>query len=333
MKILIIQTAFIGDVILATPILESLIRNHPDYEISVLVRKGNESLLNNFPGINKIYIWDKKQSKTKNLFNLIKTIRKEKYDEVVNVQRFFSTGLLTILSGAKIKTGFDKNPLSLFYNNRIAHKINDYEKLHEVERNLKLIKHHNGESYLRPILFPSKEDFDFISKYSKLPYITISPTSVWFTKQMPSERWVKLIQETEKANRGNYHIYVLGGPADKEACDEIIRLSGSTKAINLAGITSFLQTAALIKNATMNYVNDSAPMHIASAMNAPVMAIFCSTIPEFGFGPLSDNKKIIQIETKLDCRPCGLHGYRKCPKGHFRCGKEINIEKNIVKIV
>lgn len=76
----------------------------------------------------------------------------------------------------------------------------------------------------------------------------------------------------------------------------------------------------------MNYVNDSAPMHLCSAVNAPVTAIYCSTIPEFGFGPLSDNSHILQTKEKLSCRPCGLHGFKSCPEKHFKCawGIEVN---------
>jgi heptosyltransferase-2 len=92
----------------------------------------------------------------------------------------------------------------------------------------------------------------------------------------------------------------------------------------LAGSLSYLQSAALMSRAVMNYVNDSAPMHFASAMNAPVTAVYCSTVPEFGFGPLSDNRHIVEISQSLYCRPCGLHGYSECPEKHFRCALEIN---------
>ena len=148
MKILVIQTAFIGDVILATPLIESLYHHHPDWQIDVLVRKGNEQLLNNFQGLRKVYTWDKKNNKTKNLLRLIKEIRIEKYDEVINLQRFFSTGLLTVLSGAKVKTGFDKNPLAVFFDNKIKHEIGSNNKSHEVERNLLLIQHLQGDSFI-----------------------------------------------------------------------------------------------------------------------------------------------------------------------------------------
>jgi len=82
-----------------------------------------------------------------------------------------------------------------------------------------------------------------------------------------------------------------------------------------------------MRNAMMNYVNDSAPMHFASAMNAPVTAVYCSTFPEFGFGPLSDIRHIVQIEEPLYCRPCGLHGYAACPQKHFRCALDIRTEQ------
>ena len=79
--------------------------------------------------------------------------------------------------------------------------------------------------------------------------------------------------------------------------------------------------------ALMNYSNDSAPLHIASAMNAPVAAVFCSTVPQFGFGPLSEKFFVIQTKEKLDCRPCGLHGFNKCPQGHFKCAHSIEAEE------
>jgi len=79
-----------------------------------------------------------------------------------------------------------------------------------------------------------------------------------------------------------------------------------------------------MQNAVRNYVNDSAPLHLASALNAPVSVFYCSTSPKFGFGPLSEDSKIIEVKN-LDCKPCGLHGHRSCPKGHFKCGNELEL--------
>ncbi|MDZ7647918.1 MAG: glycosyltransferase family 9 protein [Cytophagales bacterium] len=110
----------------------------------------------------------------------------------------------------------------------------------------------------------------------------------------------------------------MGAPTDKDVCEAIRNTTANDRVYNLAGKLSFLESAALMKDASMNYVNDSAPMHLASAMNAPVTAIFCSTVPAFGFGPLfSDKSVIIETNEKLTCRPCGLHGYRALPSKAF----------------
>jgi heptosyltransferase-2 len=95
---------------------------------------------------------------------------------------------------------------------------------------------------------------------------------------------------------------------------------------NLAGTLSFLQSAALMAGAEMNYVNDSAPLHMASAMNAPTTAVFCSTVGSFGFTPLADVQRVVETNHSLPCRPCGLHGHQACPQGHFRCA-DIPISK------
>ena len=323
MKVLIIQTAFIGDVILATPVIAELHRCYPTAEIHVVVRKGNESLLNNFPGISKVISWDKSNGKTVNLFKTLSMIRAEKYDQVFNLQRFFSTGILTAFSGANKKTGFDKNPLSFLFSTKVRHEIGSEKQIHETSRNLLLIAGSGANTNVRPQLFPSMVDFETVARYKISPYVCIAPTSVWFTKQVPATKWVELIQSIRQSGFPD-NIYLLGGPSDKEDCEKLIQASGDAGIINLAGKLSFLQTAALMKDAQMNYVNDSAPMHIASAMNAPVTAFYCSTVPSFGFGPLSDESYVEEV-SHLDCRPCGLHGYKACPKQHFKCAMNLNM--------
>lgn len=323
-KILIVQTAFIGDVILATPLIEKLHQFYPDAEIDFLIRKGNEGLLSNHPFINDLIIWNKRQNKIKNLFDLIKQINNHKYDLLVNVHRFSSSGLIAFLSGAKIKAGFNKNPFSFCFDVRVKHQIGN--NVHEVTRNLSLIEKFTDNSFVKPVLYPSANDYEMVKAYAfqdeKLrEYITIAPSSVWYTKQWPAHQWEKLI----KKKGSTIPVYLLGSPDDVEICERIVKQASQTNVTNLAGKLSFLQSAALIKNAAMNFVNDSAPMHIASAMNAPVTAIYCSTVPAFGFGPLSDRSTILQINYDLPCRPCGLHGFKACPKGHFKCAEDIII--------
>jgi heptosyltransferase-2 len=324
-KFLVIQTAFIGDVILATALVEKLRSFFPGSQIDMLVRKDNEPLLENNPHLHQVIIWNKKQDKIRNLFKIISSVRQEKYDAVINVHRFFSSGLITALSGAKEKTGFRKNPLSIFFSRRIEHSVNG---IHEVERNQKLIAHLTDVKPAMPRLYPSSTDDEATSKLkidelgNRIKYICIAPASVWFTKQFPKEKWIEFIRLIPS----DIKVYLLGAISDSQLCSDIQQQTTNNKqTANLAGKLTFLQTASLMRDALMNYSNDSAPLHIASAMNAPVTAIFCSTVPRFGFGPLSEKSSVAEIKYKLYCRPCGLHGYRKCPEGHFKCALEIDV--------
>ncbi len=319
MRILVIQTAFIGDVILATPVIEKLHRFYPDAAIDILVRKGNENLLENHPFLHELLIWDKKKLKYANLFRLSRLIRKRNYEVVINLQRFAASGFLTWRSGAGQRIGFDKNPFAFSYTYKVKHDIGS--GLHETLRNLQLIERLTDNSPEKPRLYPSSVQEEKVQHLKTTSYICMAPTSVWFTKQLPPEKWTALIREIP----ANYKVYLLGAPGDTEACEFIRKEAGRVEVENLCGKLSLLESAALMRDAAMNYVNDSAPMHIASAMNAPVTAFFCSTVPAFGFGPLSDRSAVVETKEPLSCRPCGLHGYKACPEHHFRCAYGIEL--------
>jgi heptosyltransferase II len=312
-KILIIQTAFIGDVILATAVAEKLHEYYPKAQISFLARKGNESLLSNHPFIHTVLVWNKKEGKLKNLLRLIMRVRKEHYSLIINLHRFVSSGLIAAFGNAQQTIGFDKNPLSFLFSKRIKHIIGN--GTHETERNQLLIEQLTDANAAMPKLYPTSKDEEKVLALKNTKYVCIAPSSVWFTKQFPKEKWIELIKNLP----ASYSIYLLGAANDTEVCNQIIEKISDKKIINLCGKLSFLESASLMKNAVMNFVNDSAPLHIASAVNAPVTAIFCSTIPAFGFGPLSNNQHILQTSENLDCRPCGLHGFNHCPKSHFKC--------------
>jgi len=251
-KILIIQTAFIGDVILATSLIEKLHQHFPEAQLDFLLRKGNENLLHHHPHLHHVLIWDKKENKTKNLFSILKKIRNSKYDAVINCQRFFSTGFLTAFSNAKQKIGFDKNPLAFFFSKKIKHEIAEGKNfIHEIQRNHSLIQHLTD-------LTPA------------------APTSVWFTKQLPAKKWLELIDKLPKNN----DIFLLGAPNDLESCDKIKSAANHSKIHNLAG-----------------------------------------KLNRFGFTPVSSVRRVLETKEKLDCRPCGLHGFKACPKGHFKCSE------------
>jgi heptosyltransferase-2 len=328
-QILITQTASLGDVILSTALAESLHTRFPEAKIDYLVKKGYEDLFDGHPFIRKVFAWNKKAHKYRNLLYLCLDVRKTRYDAVINVQRFFTSGLITLISGAPVRCGFDKNPMSFGFNRKATHKIGETENNeHETERNHHLIDWIEGISISKPVLYPTDQDYVRVKQWNSSKYITISPASLWFTKQFPVHKWIEFVSNISPDIR----VILLGAKDDAETCNLIIEKSDHKLIDNLAGKLGFLQSAAIMKEALMNYVNDSAPMHFASAVNAPVTAVYCSTVPAFGFGPLSDNATVIEAKPAPDCRPCGLHGHRQCPEGHFNCAEHITNKQLLSRI-
>jgi len=314
---LIIQTAFIGDVILSTAVMEKLHRNFPDATIDVLVRKGNEGVLLQHPFVRKMFVWDKSK-KIRDMLRIRGEMRAVNYDAIINLQRFASSGFFTLLAKGREKIGFDKNPLSRFFTKALPHHISATPGgPHEVDRCLSLVAHFTDNGRDLPRIYPAQAHKDkidkLIAKYR--PFVTASPASVWFTKQWPEERWIEWMRSLPN----HLDVILLGGPSDAALCHRIREQTTRPGVHILAGQLNLLESAEVMRRAVMNYTNDSAPMHLCSAVNAPVTTIFCSTVPEFGFGPLSEQSHSLQFEGELSCRPCGLHGHAACPKGHFQC--------------
>lgn len=326
-RILIIQTAFIGDVVLATAVAESLHAAFPSAQITLLVRAGNESVLDGHPYL-EVWTWEKRRAKLRNLLGLISRIRRRRFDLVINLHRFASSGVLTALSGAAETRGFEKNPLSVFFTKRFPHTIGkkgDSNYLHETERNHALIA--DLATISPPRIYPDKnarKQLGSVPNRTDAEYSVIAPASVWFTKQWPPAKWIEVTDRLSPQQ-----VFLIGAPGDRALAEQIRNGSRNPSVENLCGQLSLQASALLMRDARMNYVNDSAPLHLCSAVDAPVTAVFCSTVPEFGFGPLGKEAQIVESPATLPCRPCGLHGHRACPEGHFRCAMEIDADKVI----
>lgn len=322
-KVLVIQTAFIGDAILGTALLEKLHHQYPEAKIDYLVRYGNQSLFTGHPFLNEVLVWHKQDSKYAELVSMLKQVRNRNYDAVFNIQRYAASGILTAFSGAKQKIGYKSNPLSFLFSKSVDHRFGKgFETVHEVDRVLDLLLENSTRT--NPKLYPTEADFTTVAEFASKPFITIAPASVWFTKQFPVQKWIEFVDKIA----ADLNVFIIGAKSDSAIANEIQERS-IRKIHDLTGELKLLETAALMKSAVMNYANDSAPVHLASAVNAPICEVFCSTVPEFGFTPLSKNSFIVQSKEKLDCRPCGMHGRSSCPKGHFNCANQINVQEMI----
>jgi lipopolysaccharide heptosyltransferase II len=328
MPILIIQTAFIGDTILASSFAQRVHQSFPESEIHFLLRHGNQSVIEGLPFVHKVWIWNKKQGKLLSLIKLILQLRKMRFSFVFNIHRHFNSGLITYFMKARMKVGFKQNPLSFFYDKKINHRIPHTvsgESWHEVQRNLQLLIKVTflGMTFdpkeLRPTLPVTESHEKKVLEYKTKDFVVVAPASVWFTKQWEEESYQRLVERLSE----KFQVLLIGGPDDRELCE---RVKGQTEAINLCGKLNLLESAALMKGARRVFVNDSGPLHLASCMNAPTTAFFCATITEFGYGPLADDCVVLESPEKLDCRPCGLHGHKTCPEAHFKCAKNITVE-------
>lgn len=309
-KLLVIQTAYFGDVLLTTSLIELLHSHDPHMEIDLLVQPSRAVIFRDHPYINYVWTFDKRR-KLRSLMTLIPQLRRQRYRMVINAHRHGSSGLIALLCGAKEVVGYDVHPLSRFFTHRIPYHVGSE---HEVSRLCRLAQFMTRDEKAMPRLYPSASDYEKVTRTT--PYITISPGSVWQTKQWPNAYWIELINQIPD----DVDVLLLGGVGEQDLCEQI-KSQTNRPVENLAGVYDFLESGALMQGAIMNYTQDSAPLHIASAMNAPVTAVFCSTSPQYGYGPLSQVSYVRETHLELPCRPCGVHGHRECPLGHFKCSQ------------
>ena len=324
-KILVIQTAFPGDLILTTPLLAAVKNYYPESSLAVLVTPQTQELLGNNPHLNQIIVYDKKKGEVEEFLTVLRKLKAEKLDLALVPHRSFRSALLAYLSCPK-RVGFDTSAGSFLFTNIIKYQ-NDK---HEIERNLSLLNFTglNPEA-VWPEIHPASDDFSQTEVWLKQSgmnfddeIVCIAPGSVWATKRWLPEGFAQVADWL--AMNGQHKVVLVGSNDDAELAEEISDRC-SSRPVNACGKLSWLESAALISKSKAVLSNDSAPMHLAVAMKTPVVAIFGSTVPEFGFYPYGKRNQIVQKE--LYCRPCGIHGKKRCPEGHFRCMKEISADE------
>jgi len=325
-SIAIVQTAFIGDAILATPLFEAARKNRPDDKIIAVVRKGCENILENNPFVDKIVVWDKRASEKGigGIFHIGKILRELNIHTALVPHRSLRTSLALFLSGIKIRVGFAKGGGAFLHTVRVPYKLG----IHEVERNLMLAEALNWETNgFKPAIFQDDTDREVVDKLvdGVDTYCVFAPGSVWATKIWPMESYVNT--GSVFAGRG-MTVVISGGGADGDICRTIAESVNG--AVNACGKLTLRQSAELYRRAEFLLTGDTAPQHIAAAAGAQVFSIFGPTVRDFGFWPYTDRGVV--IEENMECRPCGVHGHKTCPKGTHACMKSITYER-VVEII
>jgi len=326
MKVLVVQTGFLGDVILSTPVLTNLKRIFPAAEIVVMTTPEARTLVQFHPAVSKVIAFDKRGDDRglKGLFRLAARLKEENFSIVLSLHKSARTSLLLALARIPERYGFREAVFSFLYTRTVrrAHLT------HEAQRNLVILQNLDAKlSELDARLsigIPPECDVEaseLLAHVDCSRLVAIAPGSVWATKRWTSSGFAAVADELIEMG---YRIVLIGGPRDQESADELTRLmAGST--INLVGKASLLTSAAIIRSSRLLITNDSAPLHIASAVGTPVVALFCATIPEFGFGPWMVTGESVGVPG-LTCRPCGRHGGDTCPTGTHACQLKLRPE-------
>ncbi len=340
-KILIFHTAFIGDIVLTLPLVQRLRASFPDASITFVVIPATANVLENHPAINEVLIYDKhrRDSGIAGILKMGKRLRKAQYDIAIIPHRSLRSALIGWLSKTPRRIGFSTSAAARLYTDIVS-----YDKtLHEIDRNLSLLGPlgltHSSEE--RPTLYPSKNDSEVVDAFLKNQrlrvttrvrkgqthsqqggLVGIAPGSVWNTKRWPKEYFVTLAKSLLE---DGYSVALIGGRDDAVLCSEIRNSIDNVSVVNAAGLLSLLQSAELIRRCAVLVSNDSAPMHLATGVRTPVVALFGPTIPQFGFAPRGEESVVAEIHG-LSCRPCSIHGGQSCPVKTFVCMKNLTPE-------
>ena len=328
MNLLIIQTAFIGDVVLATPLLQAAREQLGATYVAAVVRPDAGGLLHHHPAVDEIIPFDKKGSDRglKGLIRLRGRLRAKHFEVALIPHRSLRSALLARLSRIPVRIGFDTSAGRWLLTHRVP-----YQTIHEVERNLGLLSPLTSAPLRsKPKLYPDDTDYaaadDLLKRHDVRPDETlfgISPGSVWATKRWLPDRFAESAKRLTDEHTGR--VVLFGGADDEALCRHIAEQSGVSP-INAAGPLSLLQSAALASRCAVMISNDTGMAHIAAAMDTPVIALFGPTVASLGFTPYGDRHQI--IEQFLSCRPCGTHGGPQCPIATHACMQEITV--NIV---
>ncbi len=316
MKVLIIRFSSIGDIVLTTPVIRCLKKQIPDCEIHFITKKSFVSLIENNKNISKIYAITDKVSEVS------EALKKENYDVVIDLHHNLRSAQVKRATGAK---AYSFNKLNIEKWLLVNLKINKLPPVHIVDRYFETVKHLNvtNDKLGLDYFIPAKDVVDIVSVFQLIikGYHALVVGGSYYTKQIPIDKLREICLSSDKP------LIVLGGKEDVDTGEQLEKIF-KDKVFSACGKFNINQSASIIEQADKVITSDTGLMHIASAFKKDVYSLWGNTIPEFGMYPYlpGKNSKILEVKN-LSCRPCSKLGYNKCPKGHFKCMKEINVKE------
>lgn len=324
MTALVIQTAFLGDVVLTTPLLAKLAAQHGP--VDVVTTPAAASLLESHPAVRRVIRYDKRgmDRGLRGFRRLAGALREVGYTRAYLPHRSWRSAAVALWARIPERVGFADSPAAMTYTTRVSRARSG----HEVER-LMALAGAEQPSGPTPAVSLALTDQDRAVADAWLAthglasgFVAIAPGSIWGTKRWP--------YYAELAGALAEPIVIVGGPEDAALAASIVAAAGG-RGHSAAGELPLRTSAALIERAAVLVTNDSAPLHFATAVGTPTVALFGPTVPEFGFGPRGARDIALGV-SGLGCRPCSAHGPRTCPYGHHRCMRELGIATVVAAI-
>lgn len=319
--VLVVQTSFLGDVVLTTPLFSALRRRLRPRRLSVMVRPEAQALVRHHPCVDAVIV-DDKRGRDRGIAGSVRVarrVRAEDVDIAIAPHRSLRTALVLAAARVPQRVGFAVGPGAAFYHVRVPRDL----ARHDVDRNLSLLEAFGGRDGERdvPLVVPgaaAEQRADALLASLGIGRGTrpfgVCPGSVWPTKRWTPGGFAAVARALYDRYGGQ--VLVLGGSDDLAAAAAVTAAAGGC-AVNLAGRTDLETFLAIVRRLRVLVSNDSAPMHVATALNVPVVAVFCATSPVQGFGPYGGRSAVVAAD--LECRPCSRHGGRGCPRGTEDC--------------
>ena len=316
MTVLVVQTAFLGDVVLTTPLLAALAARHGP--VDVVTTPAAALLLETHPAVRRVIPYDKRGTGRglRGGYRLAASLQDTGYTQAYLPHRSWRSAALALAARIPQRIGFADSPAAVTYTKRIRRARTG----HEAERLLALAEPAAGTAMPPVSLGLTAADYGaadaWLAARNLAPgFVALAPGSIWATKRWP--------YYAELARALAEPVVILGGRDDAAPAEQVAAAAGG-RGHNAAGTLPLRASAALIRRAAVLVTNDSAPLHLATAVGTPVIALFGPTVPAFGFGPRGPRDIVVE-HSSLPCRPCSAHGPQVCPLGHHRCMKELPV--------
>ncbi len=328
-RVLVILLRYIGDVLLASPILGALRRAFPEARLSMLVNPGTEEVLTGNPDLDEVLILDRTPSTTRQL-RFIGQLRRRRFDHVIDLTDGDRAAVLSWLTGAAVRIGYNDERL---WRGRLYNRVIPPSAvlLHRTARNARALEALGVHAdALRPRIWTSRGDeaaaagvLEAFQIASDEPFVAIHPGARTWLKRWPADRFAAVADHIQEAV--GFKVLVLGGEGDRGVLRKIAEAMRSP-ARSVAGGLRLLELAVLLSRARLLVSNDSGPMHIAAGMGTRVVALFGPTNPR-EWGPIGSGHRVLY--PGLDCRACGERG---CKLGDGSCMRLISLDEVIMAV-